>query len=403
MNKLSKMLILVGLPGSGKSYFAKHIADLHNKPNMTKLVIISQDDMGSKSACDSALATAVKSNKKVIVDKCSVKQSDRDYLTRIAMLDKKDVEIIYFDCSAEECIKRVKNRVGHPSINFGRGDNVVKSFEKQLEKPSASEGFKKITIISTYDESNKLLLSYGCSKDKLILDENHRIIKFPRTHHIFGLEGTGVSRDDLVLDEAEIKKYLNCLLILEEKVDGANLGISINEDYQIVFQNRSHYVTYTTSTQFKGLKQWEQSHSGELFQLLEPNRHILYGEWCYAKHSIHYTNLPNYFIAFDIFDKKENKFISRKRLVNLLKNTTIPVVPIIDKKIFTTIKEIKEELIEYLNTKSRYRDGPVEGIYIRKNVDGFLERRCKIVRPDFIQGIEEHWMKSGLVRNTIKY
>jgi atypical dual specificity phosphatase len=359
--------------------------------------------MGSKSVCESALATTIKSNKKAIVDKCNVKKSERDYLVKIAMLDKKDVQVVYFDCSADECIKRVKNRVGHPSINFGRGDSVVKSFDKQLEKPSADEGFQKIITIVSFDESNQLLLGYGCSKDKLILDENHRIIKFPRTHHIFGLEGTGVTRDDLILDEKEIEKYLNCLLVLEEKVDGANLGISINEDYKIVYQNRSHYVTYATSTQFKGLQKWEQTHSGELFQILEPNRHIIYGEWCYAKHSIHYTDLPNYFIAFDIFDKKENKFVSRKRLVEILKKTTIPVVPIIDKKTFTSVKEIKEELIKYLDTKSRYRDGPVEGIYIRKNKDGFLERRCKIVRPDFIQGIEEHWMKSGLIRNTITY
>lgn len=40
-----------------------------------------------------------------------------------------------------------------------------------------------------------------------------------------------------------------------------------------------------------------------LCQILEPNRHILFGEWLFAKHSKHYTSLPAYFIAFDIYDK----------------------------------------------------------------------------------------------------
>ena len=30
---------------------------------------------------------------------------------------------------------------------------------------------------------------------------------------------------------------------------------------------------------------------------------MLFGEWLFAKHSKHYTSLPAYFIAFDIYDK----------------------------------------------------------------------------------------------------
>ena len=30
---------------------------------------------------------------------------------------------------------------------------------------------------------------------------------------------------------------------------------------------------------------------------------IPYGEWLYAKHSVHYRKLPHYFFEFDIYDK----------------------------------------------------------------------------------------------------
>ena len=53
--------------------------------------------------------------------------------------------------------------------------------------------------------------------------------------------------------------------------------------------------------------------------------------------------------------------------------------------------------------KSRYREGFVEGIYIRLNKDGFLKSRCKLVRPDFIQHIEDHWSKTGLIKNKITF
>jgi len=401
-NRLPKLMILVGLPGSGKSYFSENLASINNN-----LVIISQDTLGSKSKCEEELIKAVKSkNKNIIIDKCNPKISDRKYWVDYSMINKKEIVIVFFDYSMEDCIERVKNRVGHPTIKFGRGENIVKTFHKQLEIPTEEEGFKKILKIRSFDECNDVLIKLGCDPSKLNEIE-HNIIKFPRTHHIFDAGGTGVTRDDLLLSDDEIEEYLNCELTLEEKVDGANLGISIDRDYNIIFQNRSHYVTYTTSTQFKGLKIWQDTYGGDLFSILKPNRHILYGEWCYAKHSIHYTRLPGYFLAFDIFDKFENRFLSRKKFNEVMSKTSIPIVPIVDKTEFKTKTELKDRLMKYLDTKSMFMDGFVEGIYIRKDCTGemedWLDKRCKLVRPDFTQGIETHWSKMELTKNTIRY
>jgi len=49
------------------------------------------------------------------------------------------------------------------------------------------------------------------------------------------------------------------------------------------------------------------NHPG-LWDMLSSPDVILYGEWCYAKHSIHYTMLPDYFIAFDIFLKSAQRY-----------------------------------------------------------------------------------------------
>ena len=48
-------------------------------------------------------------------------------------------------------------------------------------------------------------------------------IKYPRTPHLFGSEGTD---DDKYLDEKESTDFLaDTSLIVEEKIDGANVGI----------------------------------------------------------------------------------------------------------------------------------------------------------------------------------
>jgi atypical dual specificity phosphatase len=407
--KLPKLIILVGLPGSGKSYFSKHL----QSTNSNKIIIVSQDDLGTKAACENLLIKSIKGNKTVIVDKCNPTIKDRQYWVTYAMLNKKDVLVIFFDFPKEECIKQVKNRIGHPTIKFGRGEKIVDTFHKQLEKPMDDEGFKKVVTISTFTKCNEILKKFGCDP-KTLSDESHNIIKFPRTHHIFdagvelGLNTTGVTRDDLLLSDQEINKYLHSNLTLEEKVDGANLGISIDDEYNILFQNRSHYVTYSSATQFKGLKAWQETHCGDVFIILQPNRHILYGEWCYAKHSIHYTELPNYFVAFDIFDKFENKFYSRERFHQAMSKTNIPCVPVLEKVVYESKEQLKRCLLAHLDDKSMFTDSHVEGVYIRKDDDSnvFLERRCKLVRADFIQHMNDanvHWSKVELVKNTVKY
>ena len=61
-------------------------------------------------------------------------------------------------------------------------------------------------------------------------------IPFPRTKHFHNLGGA--TRDDLLLDKKAIDGFLNQMdIYLEEKIDGANMGLSI-QNYAIVAQNR---------------------------------------------------------------------------------------------------------------------------------------------------------------------
>eukprot|EP01121_Diplochlamys_sp_Union-15-3_P022909 TRINITY_DN989_c0_g1_i3.p1 TRINITY_DN989_c0_g1~~TRINITY_DN989_c0_g1_i3.p1 ORF type:complete len:138 (-),score=16.13 TRINITY_DN989_c0_g1_i3:28-441(-) len=135
-----------------------------------------------------------------------------------------------------------------------------------------------------------------------------------------------------------------------------------------------------------------------IIQVLTSPDIILFGEWCYQKHSIHYTNLPDYFLAFDIYDKSVGKFLSVNERNRLLEGSGIHTVRKIAEGKFS-----KEKLLEFIDTESKYREGKVEGIYVRIDEGKYNKLRGKIVRPDFVQGIDVHFTKQKFVKNVVRY
>lgn len=68
--------------------------------------------------------------------------------------------------------------------------------------------------------------------------------------------------------------------------------------------------------------------------------------------------------------------------------------------------------MELLDQQSIYYDGPVEGLVLRKvgvqkpagkpaGKDNFFADRAKLVRPDFLQNIEEQWTRQKFVKNIL--
>jgi hypothetical protein len=74
--------------------------------------------------------------------------------------------------------------------------------------------------------------------------------KFPRTPHLAVLSD-GVIRDDKVMSASERKMFLSHELVVEEKVDGANLGISFDGEARVRCQNRGSYLQHPYEGQWK--------------------------------------------------------------------------------------------------------------------------------------------------------
>lgn len=271
------------------------------------------------------------------------------------------------------------------------------------------------------------------------------LTKFSRTRHLFNTGGTAVSNDDLVMTKDDYHIYNQMIkdgqdstnttrattsLYIEEKVDGANFGLSLSSG-KIIAQNRSHYISSGDHAQFSPLASWVEEHRTSLTNILshgvQSNNKaasqglVLYGEWVVARHSLPYQRLPAHFIAFDIYDRKLERFWSRSRLHSIMKGSGIPVVPLIKHGKLDTFDAVSSSsqsfrnfLLTLLETKSKFRNdgGYVEGIILRiddnnesdNNKSMWLKSRMKIVRPDFVAGCSDgHWSRRDIEKQTIDY
>ena len=219
--------------------------------------------------------------------------------------------------------------------------------------------------------------------------------KFPRTPHLaWPLNRTPI--DDRVLDSAESVAFLADEVIVEEKVDGANIGLSLDARGAIRAQNRGSWIERGAHPQFQPLWPWIAARRSVLTDILEPDR-ILFGEWCFAVHSMLYDRLPDWFLGFDVYDCAARRFWSTARRDHLVKQTGICRVP----RLFTGRTSLATLQQMLISEHSHLGSQGLEGLYIRRDGSEWLEGRAKLVRPEFFLAIEEHWSSRPLHHNKI--
>lgn len=183
-------------------------------------------------------------------------------------------------------------------------------------------------------------------------------------------------------------------LTVEEKIDGANLGLSFNQNGDVHVQNRGGYVPRPYAGQWKKLDEWLAPRVDIFFEVLM-DRYILFGEWCYARHSVMYTKLPDWFVGFDIFDRRVQKFLSTRKRNEIFAALDVIAVPFLKTGTFSMSD------LEGMFATSRFGDGPAEGLYLRYEKEGWLQERCKLVHASFVQSVREHWSRSAITPNRL--
>lgn len=235
---------------------------------------------------------------------------------------------------------------------------------------------------------------------------HEEFVKYPRTPHLFGSKGTD---DDKHMGEAESLGFVaDRSLIVEEKIDGTNVGIHFASDGKMALQCRGHLITEGMHPQYDLFKQWAVV-KRPVFEERLRDRFILFGEWVYARHSVHYRRLPHYFFEFDIYDKQIRAFLDLSRRMELLDGSGIQTVPVLRKGALD--RETLLSLIgpsrfdsQFENPVTRRTDNLMEGIYLRTEAGGIVTGRAKMVRPEFVEKVKQsvHWQYQAMTPNHLE-
>lgn len=215
--------------------------------------------------------------------------------------------------------------------------------------------------------------------------------KYNRTMHVPW--SPGASNDDKIA--TSIDNLIKTPIIITEKMDGSNTSLESEGCYA-----RTHSGA-PTHPSFDALKAF---HATIKYKI--PGGTQLFGEWCYARHSIDYGELPGYFLLFNV--RYLNPIVPLwapwEDVEMWAEEIGVPTVPVLLKSSAGSDRELENITNKLMNNPSLC-GGIREGVVIRIQ-QGFSENNfsscvMKCVRANHVQ-TTEHWKDQTIIRNKLK-
>jgi len=138
----SKVLILCGLPGAGKTTFAEKYYE--------SWIRISQDELGSREACIQKAGEALRRGRTIIIDRCNHTVAQRQHWIDLANQHGTTATCMFLSVNPDECFHRINLRKNHPTISEYMSSeqkrNIINHFFLEFEPPTLAEGFLEVIL-----------------------------------------------------------------------------------------------------------------------------------------------------------------------------------------------------------------------------------------------------------------
>lgn len=192
---------------------------------------------------------------------------------------------------------------------------------------------------------------------------------YPRIPYLWS--AVSASSDDRVLLPGERREWLTQDVVVEEKLDGANVSVWWDGDVPRT-ASRGGSGAMDRAGQLGPLRARVFSDIERFRELLDGGR-VLYAEWLWLAHSVHYDRLPDPLVALDVWYPGHG-FASTGERDRYCAGAGIPVPPLLFRGVLET-----ESALRSLLGPSAFGAAQMEGAVLRR-ADG---RRCKVVADGF--------------------
>jgi len=215
--------------------------------------------------------------------------------------------------------------------------------------------------------------------------------KYNRTFHF--PFSPGATNDDKIATSMD--RLIGVPIVITEKIDGSNTSL---EEDGCFARTHSGPPSHASFDQLKAL------HASVKYMI--PDYIQLFGEWCYAKHSIEYSELPGYFLLFNVREltMASPYWYSWKEVEMWAEEIGVPTVPVLFKGTVSSEKELKELVESFMNQPSAcggIREGVVARVAKEFYDDDFSSCVMKCVRANHVQ-TSEHWKDQEIIKNRLK-
>lgn len=141
------VILMVGVPGSGKSFFAESFSQTFNAPyvSLEKIIPYTSDDIAATTLMQHCINELLKTQRSIIVEGGTDTRVEREKLTRKAKLAGYETLIVWVQTdpatAKTRSVKDVKSKVNR-TLSPDEYDRIVKRFTppNTLEKPTVISG-----------------------------------------------------------------------------------------------------------------------------------------------------------------------------------------------------------------------------------------------------------------------
>jgi len=202
--------------------------------------------------------------------------------------------------------------------------------------------------------------------------------KYPRTYHVPWSPGT--TNDDKIHQNIDFFKGKE--IVMTEKMDGENTTMMSDCTHARSLDSADH-----------SSRHWVKGLWGNIRYSI-PNDWKICGENLYATHSLHYKNLPSYFLVFSIWDESDI-CLSWDDTITFSGFLSLDTVPVLWRGIYN------EEYIKNFKINTNLQEGFVIRLADSFPFSDFEKSVAKYVR-EYHVSTDNHWMFKKIIPNELK-